>query len=302
MKSYCLIMLAVLMAGCVTAEPKKKVTFRVKDAETMDVLTNATVTVFNKTYDGNWKTKKVDSSGSCTFEGRGMSFGWTGRAKLDGYYDSKPRAEYKTINHVLNRWEPWNPSVEVKMRPIKNPVPMVCKSVEWKFKIPKYNTPIGLDLEQGDWVQPYGNGIVSDMMIEIIPFDPPEKGSQCRITFPNPQDGIQEHEFKWPSSELKWPYLAPTNGYINTLERNYVLNFPKVAGAPEHSLKENVNYLIRTRTQIDEDGNIISACYGYFEGEIRFLPKGEFKFKYCFNPVPNERSLEWNGKNLLKKK
>ena len=81
-----------------------------------------------------------------------------------------------------------------------------------------------------------------------------------------------------------------------------MLNFPKVAGAPKHNLNKDVNYLIRTRTQVDEDGNITSACYGYFQGEISFIPKGEFKFGYWFNPVPNERSLEYSGENLLKKK
>ncbi|QBG49020.1 hypothetical protein EGM51_17030 [Verrucomicrobia bacterium S94] len=170
--------------------------------------------------------------------------------------------------------------------------------MEWKFKIPEYNTPIGLDLERGDWVQPYGNGVVSDMLIEIIPLNPPEKGSQCRITFPNERDGIQEHKFQWPSSEFKWPYLAPTNGYSNVLEKFYVLNLPKIASAPKHTLKKERNCIIRTRTK-DDEGQIISACYGYFEGEIMFLPKGEFSFSYHFNPVPNERSLEYNGENIL---
>ena len=304
--------LVFTVSGCTLANPAQtQYTVRVIDAETGIPITNATVqTTFLQKRDP-WGTgkgkenrveKSVDENGEAVLTGRTIQKGEGATAFAEDYYSDIESFRFTGKNLALNRWEPWNPTIEVKMRPKKNPVPMVCKSVEWEFKIPKYNTPVGIDLERGDWVQPYGKGLVSDMMIEIIPFDPPEKGSQCRITFPNPQDGIQEHEFEWPSSEFKWPYLAPTNGYMNMLERNYVLNFPKVANAPKHTMKKDVKYIIRTRTQIDDDGKIISACYGFFPREIRFIPKGEFNFTYYFNPVPNERSMEWNGVNLLKKK
>lgn len=310
MKNCCiLILLTLLPTGCFSIPPSAKVTLVIMDEDSGLLLTNAVVdTAFlveehwDKADKYTTLEQKVDSLGRSILSGNDLDNYFYVDINTAGYYESTVKVVSTSLNRILNRWEPWNPTIEVKMRKIKNPVPMVCKNVNWKFKIPKYNTPIGLDLERGDWVQPYGDGIVCDMLIEIIPLNPTEKGSQCRITFPNQLDGIQEYEFEWKSSSFKWPYLAPTTGYSNVLEKFYVLNLPKVAGAPKHTLKKEANYIIRTRTKVDNEGQIISACYGYFEGEIMFLPKGEFSFSYHFNPVPNERSLEWNGVNLLKKK
>ena len=222
MKLLISLFVVAMTSGCALGRPLNvKCTVRVLDAETGQPITNAVVqNYFTEQYDP-WGNKEnvvkrqeipVDENGVATVEGKDLYGGAGGTAFADGYYTDGAGKKSERKNLVLNRWEPWNPVIEVKMRPKKNLVPMVCKRVEWKFKIPKYNTPVGLDLEQGDWVQPYGGGIISDLLIEIIPLDPAEKGSQCRITFPNLLDGIQEHEFQWPSSSYKWPYLAPTNG------------------------------------------------------------------------------------------
>jgi hypothetical protein len=313
MRWFVFAMMLLSCSGCAFADlPASKFTVHVTNAETGLPVTNAIVqTVFEHVYDP-WGNKKpeidrrketVDQDGYITFTGESVNAGIGCPVEADGYYSGWGGVELEQMkrNHILNRWEPWNPMIEVKMRSIKNPVSMVHKRVEWKFKIPKYDMPIGLDLARGDWVHPYGSGVVSDMTIEIIPLHPAEKGSQCRISFPNPEDGIQEYAFEWPTSDFKWPYLAPTNGYNHVLDKHYVLNLPKIEGVPEHNLNKNANYLVRTRTQVDKSGQVISACYGYFQGEIMFLPKGEFQFEYWFNPVPNERSLEYNGINLLKK-
>ncbi|QBG49017.1 hypothetical protein EGM51_17015 [Verrucomicrobia bacterium S94] len=61
-----------------------------------------------------------------------------------------------------------------------------------------------------------------------------------------------------------------------------------------------MNYIFRVRTQVDDEGNITSACYGKISGPFGLGWADWVNWVYWFNPVPNERSLEWNGVNLLK--
>ncbi len=296
MKNYTLLLVTLLGSSCVMAEPRMKVTFHVTDAETSEVLSNATVMVFNE----DWETKKLDAEGFCSFEGEGMSFGWKGYTKLDGYHNDSSGAKYTKINHVLNRWEPWNPTVEVKMRPKINPVPMVARGVD-RETIPEWDKSIGFDLERGDWVAPYGKGRVSDIIF-FVQKTSGISGATCEISFSNKGDGIQEFvPDQSTGSEFIFPYLAPTNNYSESMCREKVYT-------DEYGLKfrtnakpdAEINHLFRVRTILDAKGNVQQACYGRIKGELRVSSNGKLYFKYWFNPVPNERSLEYSGENLLK--
>jgi hypothetical protein len=297
MKYNIMLLIALLCSGCVMAEPRLKATFHVSDAESGSILTNSSVTVYN---DG-WDTKNVDENGNCSFEGEGMSFGWKARAKSDGYYDSEPRAEFSSINHILGRWEPWNPTVEALMRPKKNPVPMVHVYTEWK-SIPKASESVGYDLEAGDWVAPHGKGTRADFTVHFSGyFQDAKKGSEARyiLSFPNKFDGIQQYVCpKDMNSSFRWPYEAPLDGYLPSLEK--FKHWDRYGMPDKSNYDETNNYIFRVRSRQREDGTL-EACYGMIEGELEYIPQGKIKFKYWFNPTPNERSLEWNGANLLKK-
>jgi len=300
MKNCCLVIIAVLMAGCVMAEPRKKITFHVMDEESGVPLTNAQVTVFNK----GWHVRQVDANGHCTFEGSsavGKSFGWTGHTELEGYYKDSSGLEYSKLNHVLNRWEPWNPTIEVKLRQKKNPVPMVVKRVE-SLKILVWDKAIGFDLESGDWVAPHGKGTRIDFFVDMhrrfnhsSDFD-----AVANITFPNEGDGIQLYKMpdEYKSSSFKFPYEAPVGNYQDklVLERHATLRTTKCSFDPKKD-----KYIFRVRTKKDEDGNVVSACYGRIDRRIEIGWGEVFDFGYHFNPIPNERSLEYSGKDLLKK-
>jgi hypothetical protein len=295
------------LTGC-SAIPATKTTLNVVDYETGLPMSNAVVrTAF--LLEDHWDKpdkyekieKNADAHGQCVLEGNDLDHYFNVRINAPEYYESLIKIEAKKINRALNRWEPWNPTIEVKMRPIKYPVPMIHKRFEWKLKIPVFNMPIGFDLEMGDWMEPYGNGRVSDFVFSVTHLVPQEKGVHYVLAFSNPTDGIQEYQFP-PDihSDFLWPYEALAMGYVSRLDKYYVLDFPKVNGAPEYNLKKDVNYLIRVRSKVDKDGNIVSACYGKIKGEIDITKDGEFKFEYWFNPIPNERSLEYSGVNLLK--
>lgn len=164
MKWILLSLIALNSSGCAFASlPSAKFTVHVTDAETGMPVTNAAVrTTFQHFYDawGNKPDKidrqidSVDEKGYITFTGQSVETGLGCSVSADGYYSDWGGLERTQKNLALNRWEPWNPTLEVKMRPKKNPVPMVHRQVEWKFKIPQYNTPVGLDLERGDCAFP----------------------------------------------------------------------------------------------------------------------------------------------------
>jgi hypothetical protein len=59
-------------------------------------------------------------------------------------------------------------------------------------------------------------------------------------------------------------------------------------------------YFLRTRVQLDADGDIISANYAKIYDEIRFDARGLVSFWYYYNPTPNDRNLEFDpARNLF---
>ncbi len=69
-------------------------------------------------------------------------------------------------------------------------------------------------------------------------------------------------------------------------------------GSPyaDTNLKEDVNYIFRTRSQINSKGEVEKGCYGRVRGEIDLTMDGKIQFSYWFNPDPNSRSLESDKK------
>ena len=303
---FLLIILTIINTGCVLANPSKvKFTIKATDAETGLNITNGVCEhYFQESYDP-WggrpdKVTKVNvslnSKGCAILEGRSIkNFGMGAVVIAKGYYTGHNGRKYDHLNVALNRWEPWNPTITVKLRPKKDPVPMVHKVLA--LTAPVFNKPVGLDLEVGDWVAPYGKGKIADFVVMFNFLNPKEKGIHYSLTFSNPDDGIQEYEFpKNLDSSFKWLYLAPLSGYQSSLDKYSVLRFPIVKDAPKYNLKEKVNYIFRVRSRRNKKGEIISACYGKIRGEIKISLSKKFRMGYWFNPNPKSRSLESKNK------
>lgn len=312
MKAFLLLLVGVLGSGCVLAEPAaSKFTVRVIDVETGLPVTNAMVqSIFEHQYDpwGNKpsivdrRKEPVDLNGEVVFKGKCIHGGAGGTVFAEGYYSSHAGKSLDK-NLVLNRWEPWNPMVEVKMRPKKNPVPMLHKSIQ-REDIPAWDEPVGFDLEIGDWVAPHGKGGKCDFVFTASKVTEPKDGIQYAIVFSNSLDGLVEYvPPEGMHSSYIFPYKAPVSGYISTFSRYRLLKYPVLPNYPANNLKEgkDINYIFRVRTEANDEGEITSANYGRIKGEIRVSSKGEAYFSYYFNPDPQSRSLECNGVNLLKK-
>jgi hypothetical protein len=217
-----------------------------------------------------------------------------------GYYKSGTGFNFHTRS-ILNRWEPWNPTVEVVLKKERNPVAMYNKRTEG-LKIPVFDKPVGFDLEKGDWIAPYGKGLVADLIFAFWVNDRSYKDYECgfTLTFSNTSDGIQEY---WPSKDdqsyYKWPFEAPETGYISQVSKEKEMRPDKPYRSNE---KDHVSYLFRVRTQVDANGKVVSARYGKIGGEFGFDPAGSLVFNYYFNP-DGTRNLEHDEKrNLFERK
>jgi len=307
MKLSGILLVGLLTSGCVLANPPEtKFTVRVLDAETELPVTNATVwTTFTQKRD-SWGTGEgkfnqvklsVDQNGEVEIKGyQGkVERGASARAFADGYYTEGKGFKFTGKNMLHNRWKPWNPTIEIKMRKKKNPVSMTYKRQKWSV-VPEFGKPVGYDLEIGDWMAPHGKGKTKDFLF-VMNLDRKSMAdaeASYTLTFSNPLDGIQEY---LPPEGLRssfiFPYVAPTNGYGKSLYQHDI-NTPY--GPPETTEKENINYIFRVRTKTDEDGNIVSACYGRIKGELKISRKGQVEFSYCFNPNFDR----WNSVSSVK--
>ena len=225
--------------------------------------------------------------------------------KKEGYYLSGYSFENMIIEHLderkkglLNRWQPWNPIINIVLKEKKNPIPMYAKGTFGYIEAPALEEPIGYDLAKGDWVIPYGKGEKKDF---IFVFRARYDGikdweASYSLTFSDRHDGIIEY---YPDendySEYKWPYKAPQTGYKSEINRYKVF---QPNGYSKTNYDKKRRYIFRIRTKVDDKGNIIKAKYGKLKNDIEFLPNKKISFSYIFNPT-GTRNLEYSGQNLF---
>lgn len=249
----------------------------------------------------------TDANGICVLTGRGNGGDVGISAEKEGYYPSSGYSiDFTNVTGFVSRkWQPWNPTIEVVMRKIVNPVPMyaVRYGDGAPKSIPALGQPVAFDLEKADWVAPYGKGTNTDFIfrLDCRLGGMTSEGYQIfdatfNLSFPAPDDGIQS-VYAPPSqgSSLRLPRLAPEQGY----ETNLVWHAYHHENESHVERREDQNYFFRVRTETDDDGNIISTLYGKIYGEIEFERSGEIRFTYYLNPTPNDRNMEFDPKHNL---
>ena len=116
----------------------------------------------------------------------------------------------------------WNPLQTIILRKIGKPIAMYARKVQ--VEIPEIDNPIGFDLTVADWVAPHGKGIQSDFIFQVQrrwisrnDFD-----SSVKITFLHHGDGLVPVSTPLnQGSKLRMPAIAPANGYIDELSKNF---------------------------------------------------------------------------------
>ena len=231
----------------------------------------------------------------------GQVTGWGGLgygAKKTGYYSYHDVIDVHPVRSgLLYRWEPWNPTKVAVLRPIINPVPMYAKWVT--ATLPRLEALCGYDLELGDWVQPYGKGINSDLIFtgfrEFVDRD--NWKASLRVAANGKSAGfISIKEFLGvDGSDFKLPREAPLAGYLPRYDIN------DKSGTPDPFNKE-LSFVFRTRTVENAKGETITALYGKIRGPIQFgvrsSPTMTLVFTYYINP-DGTRNLEFDPKRNL---
>jgi hypothetical protein len=300
-----IILLAVILPAFVFALPTAKYTLKVV-SETGEPIEGADVRVtFSKPKSNTWgsnpygKKGLTDKDGIFVDEGETEQFGTYGAVK-EGYYDTSHWYRgLKSISGVLGfrRWEPWNPTLEVVLKEIKNPIAMYADRVEW-IKSPRLDDFVGYDLIMRDWIAPYGKGLTGDFLMKIssrvTAYD--DYTMALELKFSNQLDGIQSFQVESErGSELRSDHEAPERSYVSVFHNNQ----DSVPGKPIKSQYEKEkNYYFRIRCQKDEDSCLFGKIYGGIE-----LGDGIVHFKYYLNPNPGDRNVEFDPKrNLFKLK
>lgn len=214
----------------------------------------------------------------------------TVEVQKDRYYKSARTYMFKDRNKITNRYMPWGEKKTLAMRRIIDP--QVGLKGSFHKMTPEFNVPLGFDIVDGDWVKPYGCGLVSDFIFTI---HQQEDGmvSDYTISFVNDGDGIQECDYQYEATSVfKWPYQAPIDGYSPAFKK--VIGYKGVDVKGNERIKDpgSSRYVFRIRTSYGDNGEIKSALYGKIKGEIIVFSKGRFQFGYWLNDNPQSRSLE----------
>lgn len=278
----------------------------------------------------SWMNGISDKNGMCRLQFRALASARMMGSK-EGWYESKTKDKYalkfspfiyrKNIPESQQENPLMKKEISLKgglvLRKIIKPIPLYVKRVMLDF--PAKRVWLGYDLEEGDWLPPHGDGKrvdirlrsnpqkqdpASDKLFELasLEIDFGEHGGYAKVT---------EKNGYLPMSSLKMPHKAFPDGYkILPLKLEY-----------DKSHREGFNaesgYFFRTRVK-KEGGKIISANYGKINSDIVYIPvekdpvrvvegrelqnssiNGRVEFTYYFNPLPNNRSLEFDLKKNL---
>jgi hypothetical protein len=250
--------------------------------------------------------QSTDINGDLTIEGY-SSDGFPVMAKPlsgRGYYDSGfPLKPFQRIEN--GRWQPWGTEVTAMMRLIGQPIPLLVRNLN--LPIPRTAPSVGLDLEEADWIAPFGRGKTADLMVKLVQLDfkgvMDEKVSAI-ISFPNPADGIQAVTVSelYRTSRFIWPREAPLTGYQQPVEAHRILIGGGRGPKPDFSFGKDQTHFFRVRTS-QAGGTVTSALYGKIKGGVVVGTDRQgnpwFGLSYYLNPTPNDRNLEFSGKNLF---
>ena len=327
LRIYYMVVL-LLFSTVATALPTAKITIKVIDEQGNPVEGAKVGAGFSKPKSGEWGsdisggTGLSDADGLYVAEGETEPYVGFGAIK-EGYYRSGGKfSKFTDTTGVLGfrKYEPWNPTVELVLKKIINPIPMYAVRMLGGDRgdyltVPVIGRFIGFDLIAKDWMVPHGLGTHSDFLFKV---DIARANSYMdydvtlTVKFPNPGDGLIEYtpDITKGKSTLRLPHHAPISGYENQMIHRYesspdVMQYPG-AGNPEF----DTNYFFRVRTELDKDGNVISGLYGKIYGQIKLTKfvanKGaqqepHILFDYYLNPNNNDTNIEFDPEqNLFK--
>ena len=261
---------------------------------------------------------KTNASGLFIVESRGQGCSLV-LVEKNGYYPSRPQVKWDgKLNpggeemHKNGGFRPWNPTIDVILKKIGKPIPMLvrlgnrCNS--WlKPTQDMLGKELSWDLIVGDWTAPFGTGKVADLIVKFrcSYADTYNHAVSAVISLANPDDGfIEITTLNGGESLLKFPREAPADDYkLRKLEISQTVINNSLTALPAQNPK---GYFLRLRTTKDKEGKITASYYGKFTKpfDLQDVIYQEHQniilnFDYYLNPTPNDRNLEYDQKNNL---
>ena len=263
-------------------------------------VSNANVRVFmgmNFKPKGYWIEGLTDESGHFSIRGKTCGDEINLFVSKEGYYDSHRKLCYSLMGeeHEVKdgKWMPYGGIELMRLREKRHPASLRQFAFTHR-PAPATNVWIGVDMEVGDFVKPYGTGIESDFELNVE-WDglPPPDSRHCMasLRFSGKMSGayyvncIQESDYKYVYEAVKeTPYHEKVLKTVGRDSSGYVKHPDNVRLA-----------VVRCRCTMDDDGKMKSACYGYikafyvdasWDGMPTLLLSG------VFNPTPNDTNLE----------
>ena len=276
---------------------ESKVVYRVVDDEG-NAVSNATAEIWYRSYgrpqdNAHWKTQ-TNRDGEFVAQHR-TNERLSVAVRKDGYYSCRDVVSYFDIkkNSVVDgRWQPFGEKRTLVMKRMLKPVRLdFHDGLDYK-KVPEYGVWLGFDLQLFDFTSPYGRGRSDDVLLLFTLIKGKDYLATIEMSFTNNVQAGCYRLKKDMYSGLKTVYRAdPFAHYEDSVKFSYVRKFgnPPVS----ESLGEDEYLVFRTRTKVDEDGNLILAHYGIIEGPLSFVGPGGLSVDCClFNPVEKDTNLE----------
>ena len=290
---------------------KAKFTVRVVDENGKPVEGAKVWASFNMEHRGksNVDEKLTDAAGVVEVSGRCHSSVGMEITK-DGYYRTWHAIRFFEEGYDIQngKWQPYGIVVQVMLKKIHRPTPMVVFT-NLKFRVPECNQDYGFDMEYGALVEPYGPGKIADFYIRHMWEENKQRGHRTlTFSFPNCLDGAYPIDLI-PDSIFKSPYHADNaKEYLKTftLEMEWDVAVDKFGNVQRQnikskSLEKNQGLVLRTRTKVDKEGNLVSAHFGKIYGEIAVNIFEHTSISISgvlfFNPTENDTNLEFDNKD-----
>jgi len=200
------------------------------------------------------------------------------------------------------RWQPYGMTNTVVLKRKVNPVVMHVKWNSPKNIFPSQGVFYGYDMEAGDWVKPFGKGIVADFHARHerrIGARPLDITTSLTLLFTNAMDGAYCMKADTSGSTMKTVMRADTNALY---QKEFVFTYERTPGKARKNTYPTVDdyFVLRTRTEVNERGAIKRAHYAKIVGKCEVAKSDRFDFFYYFNPNANDPNLEADTtKNLL---
>ena len=271
-----------------------KITLRVVDTDGTPVA-NAKVKAYFTQPEGSSNSALVtgasDENGLFTME-KLTKYQCRWEISKKGFYETQGRYEWQSKftmeAYRTKRWQPWNPTIEVVLKKVFNPVKMQRKVMTLKFPA---NTKVGFDFLEGDLVEPFGRGFSSNLLFFVSGTADNGKFYYTNtVTFPAGNGYIRLGEDFF--SELKSLQTAPESGYSTQILFTYGYDREKKV-LDDNNLKNE--YMILKLAASSEEKKIYGKMTKGIIGGLDYpdTDMASVTFTYYLNPTPDDRSLEY---------